>query len=312
MGSFNFVCAVSGLPIVAGDAVKYILLEQISTSRGWTCYIDDRWAPRIFPVSAEYNDYGSIENIKHSLASDLSIEVLKRDLVELDVGKNEYHDLAVKKTMTFEELLRPAWEGRLEVKPDHIERRIVEQTMIREDVWNSLLSMSFRSWYENKHLNLSDYKQHAIDYYNDLKKFADEEAKIRVALKYKTITASEMSRLFSELSNIYCLKTDLCYNNFIAGSLINSRVGSGFLVESFELIYKQEYSQNEINKFLDEVAEYAFARTILDVLKIQWKPGHTGGQDTDNKFHKQFHENILNINNVIIKKQEDDGWFDNE
>lgn len=310
MGSFNFVCAVSGLPIVAGDKVKYILLEQISTRRGWTCYIDDRWAPRIFPVSAEYNDYGSVENIKHSLASDFSIELLKRDLVEIDIGENTSHDPAVKKTMTFEELLDPAWDGRLEVKPEFRERRIVEQAMIREDVWNSLCSMSFHSWYKNNQLNLNDYKQYAIDYYNELKKFADEEAKIRDTLKDESISISERSRLFSEVSNIICLKADLRFNNFVAGNLLNSNCYQGVLVESFELIYKKEYSQNEIDKFLEEVAEYAFVRTILGVLKMQWKPGHTGGQDVDSKFHKQFHENILNINNNIIKKQEEDGWYD--
>ena len=62
MGSFNTTCAVSGLPITCGDKVKYSLLAENPYEDSLVCSSHDMYYPRSHPVSAEYNDYGSIEN----------------------------------------------------------------------------------------------------------------------------------------------------------------------------------------------------------------------------------------------------------
>jgi hypothetical protein len=64
MGSFDYTCAISGLPIAGGEAVRYLLLTQNPYHRGvkagsFVCYSTDHWFPRVFPIRAKYNDYGS-------------------------------------------------------------------------------------------------------------------------------------------------------------------------------------------------------------------------------------------------------------
>ena len=63
MGSFATTCAVSELPIEAGDKVRYLLLSSNPYIEGVKCHTSDLWFPRTYPVQAVYNDYGSIENI---------------------------------------------------------------------------------------------------------------------------------------------------------------------------------------------------------------------------------------------------------
>lgn len=120
MGSFAYTCAVSGLPIEAGDKVRYMLLTKNPYHNGSenTCYIHDLWFPRTFPLKGEYNDYGSVENISDGPEKDIWLEGLKRDLVERGWGENTVHDVPADKNMTFDELLDAVQEGRIVVNRD--------------------------------------------------------------------------------------------------------------------------------------------------------------------------------------------------
>lgn len=68
MGCWNGTCGVSQLPILAGCNVKAFLMLQSefhsAISGSGSNYTTDFFRPWFFPVSAEYNDYGSIENIQ--------------------------------------------------------------------------------------------------------------------------------------------------------------------------------------------------------------------------------------------------------
>lgn len=68
MGCWNETCGVSQLPIVAGKKVKAFLITESKYEdniRGsGTCYPMDYFVPFFLPVSASYNDYGSVEKIQ--------------------------------------------------------------------------------------------------------------------------------------------------------------------------------------------------------------------------------------------------------
>jgi hypothetical protein len=69
MGSFDYTCAVSGLPIGAGDDVRLMLLTQNPYHHGkkagaMTCGMNDVWFPRTFPLRGRYNDYGGVDHIQ--------------------------------------------------------------------------------------------------------------------------------------------------------------------------------------------------------------------------------------------------------
>lgn len=118
MGSFAYTCAVSGLPIEAGDRVRYLLLTKNPYHSGAenTCYIHDLWFPRTFPLKAEYNDYGSIENYTQGPEQDVWLKGLKRDMVERGWGENTCHDVPTSKEMNFDDLLNAVQEGRVLVE----------------------------------------------------------------------------------------------------------------------------------------------------------------------------------------------------
>lgn len=118
MGSFAYTCAVSGLPIEAGDEVRYMLITQnpYNNGAGNTCYIHDLWFPRTFPLKGRYNDYGSVDDITSGPEKDNWLEGLKIDLFERGWGENTIHDVPTNKEMSFDELLDAIQEGRILVK----------------------------------------------------------------------------------------------------------------------------------------------------------------------------------------------------
>jgi hypothetical protein len=123
VGSFNFTCSISGLPIQAGDKVRYMLLAQNPFKDGGNaCYIHDIWYPRVFPIRAQYNDYGSIEEYEDGPARDIWMDGFKQDLLEQGWGDNSYHDVPTSKDMTFDAMLEVIWEGRL-----YVSRALFEQ-----------------------------------------------------------------------------------------------------------------------------------------------------------------------------------------
>lgn len=118
MGSFASTCCVSGLAIEAGDPVYWFLLDENRFRKGdggFNCEIHGRWVPRTWPIKAEYNDYGSIENWETGPFLDVIMQGFQQDLVEVGTGDNRVHDVPVKKDMGFEQLLNAVWEGRVRV-----------------------------------------------------------------------------------------------------------------------------------------------------------------------------------------------------
>lgn len=128
MGSFASTCCISGLPIEAGDAVRYLLLTQNPyCTGGFVCEPHGRWAPRTWPIKAKYNDYGSIEDWETGPVQALIMRGLQADLIEVGVGDNSIHDVSVKKDMSFEELLNAVWEGRVMVKRNALDAEYAEE-----------------------------------------------------------------------------------------------------------------------------------------------------------------------------------------
>lgn len=116
MGDFSMTCMLSGLGINGGDKVKLLLLERKSFHDSPRCYINDAWELRSLPVDAEYNSYGLVEKYKKT---DPAIKFLmaqfKDDLIEKGVGDNSCHDVAVNRSMSFDEMLNALREERVEV-----------------------------------------------------------------------------------------------------------------------------------------------------------------------------------------------------
>jgi hypothetical protein len=74
---------ISNLPILAGDKVKVVLLQKgydgdtVLNKSGYV-YSNGLLSPLTLPISAEYNDYGGVENIEDDWNSALVLGTLKR------------------------------------------------------------------------------------------------------------------------------------------------------------------------------------------------------------------------------------------
>lgn len=126
MGSFAFTCCVSGLPIEVGDEVRYFLLTENKYGE-LACYVHDHWNPRTWPIKAKYNDYGSIEDWEEGPLVDAIIEGFRLDLIEKGTGSNQYHDVPIRKKMTFKNVLDAVKEDRLTVDSEAPERESKRQ-----------------------------------------------------------------------------------------------------------------------------------------------------------------------------------------
>jgi hypothetical protein len=83
MGSWNETCAISNLPILAGDDVKLLLLKRSPYADDMGRYngvanATEQFIPILSPISGKYNDYGNIEDI----VEDSSYELLNNFLTK--------------------------------------------------------------------------------------------------------------------------------------------------------------------------------------------------------------------------------------
>lgn len=144
MGCWNGTCGLSGLPIIEGEEIYvFPIVEGYSNS---FCYATALYSPMIIPFRAKYNDYGAGEDCS-GIGLDLIINSLKKDLIEMDLGENKYHDIPVKRENfdvdAFFEIVhkkRLAIDNPLKGYPDQKKTRDVFFTMVRKDVvdrlWN--------------------------------------------------------------------------------------------------------------------------------------------------------------------------------
>ena len=120
MGSFDYTCAISGLPIGGGTPVRFFLLQSSPYSPGGNYADGDLvWYLRAPPIRAKYSDYGSVRDVHPDDVpiANLWLDGLQIDLLEKGVGDNTYHDPAARKSMSIEEMIEALRACRLEVRP---------------------------------------------------------------------------------------------------------------------------------------------------------------------------------------------------
>lgn len=118
MGSFDYTCGVSGMPIRVGENVRYMLVTENPYAENRTTPVTsmDVWFPRTFPLRATYNDYGGVRDMEEGPQQEIWLEALRSDMVERDVGDNTVHDVALRKSMPLQQILEAIPSGRLLVQ----------------------------------------------------------------------------------------------------------------------------------------------------------------------------------------------------
>jgi hypothetical protein len=117
------------------------------------CYSTALYRPTVLPFLAEYNDYGGGENCS-GIGLAFNMNHVGSNLVEMEVGENEYHDIAVKRANFDEEKFfdacherRLRFDNPMRAYPGQSPHRDVFFTMVRKDVVDRLWKeWTFDSW----------------------------------------------------------------------------------------------------------------------------------------------------------------------
>lgn len=148
MGSWYKTCGVSNLHIRDNDDVMVFVLEK-NTDDTDRCYSTAFWKPLMLPFYAKYGDYGKGDD-NTGVGLPYIVEGIKKNLVEMELGENQYHDIAVKKDKFDIELFYEAvHENRLfkDISWGGKDQTMLDFVMIRKDIADDILANFQREVY---------------------------------------------------------------------------------------------------------------------------------------------------------------------
>lgn len=136
MGCWNKTCGLSGLHILNGEEVYVFALEK-NTGHD-RCYSTAFWRPVMLPWTATYNDYGAGEDDQGAMIPFI-LNGIAEELIEVEQGENQYHDIPVKREgFDMEQFYEAVQEGRLKLDRDGgVE---VDFVMMRKDLVDDVLN----------------------------------------------------------------------------------------------------------------------------------------------------------------------------
>jgi hypothetical protein len=173
----------------------------------------------------------------------------------------------------------------------------VRQAMIREDVWQALLTNRVKTW-DGKVYTASSYKK-SLREYMEKRRARDAETK----KLWEELRANPGN--LELIKNFYGRDTgrDRDLENPVSWILSKDPVPfvSGICTH-YKLL---EESGRMTDEFLDSLAEFAFVQAVLGDLRFVWQPGHsTGPQSGDWDAHKWWVGQLGKIVTNVIKERE--------
>lgn len=184
---------------------------------------------------------------------------------------------------------------RLAPKLDYQKPRPVSQAMIREDVWEILRTMTVTSW-------IKDYTSEQVRE-DALKALAEERAmKARLA---------EMS---PEDRFMHALMSERYDDRNLFKSLMWPHEGmSGYtLKEVYQLALSMERPEEELQGFLQDLADTLYVQASYASLYGQWHPSTNGSQDGNWEAHREFRRRLLEIKGVWEEELDEENELESE
>lgn len=312
MGSWNKTCGLSNLHIKWGEKAYVFLLEP-ATDQNDRCYSTHMFKPLLLPFETEYNDYGGGEN---SSGPGLSIimEAIKENLHEMEVGENEYHDIAVKKEGFNDSVFFEAvHEGRLFREGHHSDPVRLDYVMFRKDVVDHILENRVIDKYvgpgKGTYCPYGDGDKSYIQY-----KFADIVADILPMIQEiceEVVKAQESgldNKLFKLLGGIEYF-FDYDHPNLAAQWLRGDNYRFCRMVDLKYVIFDMFKDDGvptvdqvlALEALLTEYLKGAFINSFMEVTRKSWLPGgHEGSQSQELDEYRLL---ISAMNKVIDAEQ---------
>ena len=277
MGCWNKTCGLSNLHITAGTPVYVFVLEKNKSYDH--CYSTSLFTPLLLPFEAEYDDYGGGENCG-GVALPFVMKGLKDRLIEMELGKNEYHDIAVKKDKFDDKLFFEAvHEDRMQIESYRGEPTQVYFTMMRKDIVDDILENRVLENYVGNGKGTCGWGNNYVKY-----KFSDIVASVRPLLERMIADAegqSEYMRAFM-MDRVHKYRDE-----YLAAMYLN---GDGFrysrIVDMKEMVSRAIEigtleSINKIEALLVEHLKGVFIDSFMNDARKTWIPGgHEGSQSS--------------------------------
>lgn len=158
--------------------------------------------------------------------------------------------------------------------------RPVSLAMIREDVWQILLTLPFETWRGT--YSFSKMKEDALKALDEA--FEREE-------KIKTADKVDKMLLFMERDH-----DDYSRDNLFTSATAPYEGESGFtLRKAFKFGMEQSIPKEELQKYVVDLAETAYVQLVYSHLHGQWHPTTNSGQEGNWKDHRIFLQKLQEI-----------------
>lgn len=298
MGFWNKTCALSNLPILYGEEVYILFLVQddLDPFVSDHCYSTTYYSPLPFFIEGKYNDYGAAEECHGDLFDEV-IDFFKRNIIEFDLGENEYHDIPVKKeNFDIKMLFDADHEGRLfihkkRILPQCKSKLRVEHIQIKKSVLDKLLA--------GLEIDKND-----LNYY--LKKSGSSE--LNLFKRYQNLIPKifsatetlneEKSELFDKFPNMFLTSLasqfpeDYEFGDFVKVLATTCGADATFTMPLFRTInveYLDLYKTNKekLEKILNNFAVMKWLLRFMEISRKTWiVPSQEGSQNTDTSCQK--------------------------
>jgi hypothetical protein len=159
---------ISNLPIMHREEIKLVILHSphskvvnILGSDGY-CNSNELLTPSFYPINGEYNDYGTIENIRKDWSNDFLDEFLKKNYPKISVEGKIVE-------VNVDNFIRGIERGSLILyrKDDVVVDDPYSFVMIRKDIWDGIVEtqMYKKIYWNDRRVSISDeYRIDAITY----------------------------------------------------------------------------------------------------------------------------------------------------
>jgi len=304
MGSFNETCMISGLPIGYGDDVRVILIKKGSNAGrsregGCLCYPWDLWSPVSPPIKAKYSDYGVADLFETSkVMASFTLDTLNSILHPIEKGENQYHDIAVESLTSWDFLFNACHEGRFFLKNSYSSNpfSVATRVMVREDVWQSMLTHKHEHWRSQEPVTIGTYYTDCLKYF---RKFVpDPNAVIPPGM------TAEIASLMAEMEAERSSGDDLPFHYHFYGEGYSFTIKGEFFQKIKTKLRTGEWDM-ENPQFLElarAFAELAFVQYQFRSIGKMWSPVMTSGQDMNWEDCSEFHKKLAAISDVFVKE----------
>lgn len=295
MGCWNKTCGLSNLFINSGTPVYVFVLER-KRKVDSLCYSTPFYSPLLLPFESEYNDYGGGEN-SSGLVLTLIMDAIKEQLVEVEVGDNQYHDIAVKKADFDEELFFEAiHEDRLRVQRHSMaEPTDVGFVMFRKDVVDDIIANWQREEYVGDGKGTTGYDNNYIiygfrDIVADLPEFLD-----KLEEKLSEDEESGLSlRFFGGISEIFKWGDPNKVGKWMRGDTY--RYSKILDINEVVINLMQEGKRKETQDLLIEHLKAKYIDGFMHATRRVWIPGaHEGSQEQEHHGYRVMNAAIAKV-----------------